>query len=147
MNGKEKKTTGACVCGALKFEFTGEPAMKALCHCLECQHRTGSAYTTNLLIPRTNFTFKPSSPSVMKTYTFTQSDTGLHFKTTFCGECGTLISKANDEAEDFKPVYIVGAGCLDDGIGSAKPDAELWVGHRANWLPAMDGAAQLKGFS
>jgi len=146
MNRTEKKTTGACVCGALKFEFSGEPATKALCHCLECQHRTGSAYTTNLLIPRTAFKFLPSSPSVLKNYTFTQSDTGLKFKTTFCGECGTLISKENDEADDFKPIYIVGAGCLDGGIGG-KPDAELWVGHRAAWLPALDGAAQMKGFT
>ncbi|WP_349236418.1 GFA family protein [Bosea sp. UNC402CLCol] len=33
-----------CSCGQLRITCRGEPAIVALCHCRECQRRTGSAY-------------------------------------------------------------------------------------------------------
>lgn len=33
----EMTTTGSCMCGAVKYEFTGEPKVTALCHCTDCQ--------------------------------------------------------------------------------------------------------------
>jgi len=138
------KHTGKCACGAIKYEFEGEPAAKALCHCLECQHRTGSAYTTNLLVPRPAFHI---TAGTLKNWTFKQSETGLQFKTAFCGDCGTLITKENDEADDFKPIYILACGTMDEGIDACgEPGVEFFVPHRAGWLPELK-AAQLQGFS
>jgi hypothetical protein len=33
-----------CCCGALRAEVTGEPPRVGVCHCMECQRRTGSAF-------------------------------------------------------------------------------------------------------
>ena len=33
-----------CCCGSLRTEATGEPALVAACHCMECQRRTGSPF-------------------------------------------------------------------------------------------------------
>ena len=37
------KLEGGCYCGALRYVAEGEPAMKAECHCRECQYITGGA--------------------------------------------------------------------------------------------------------
>ncbi|KAF1961759.1 hypothetical protein CC80DRAFT_401211, partial [Byssothecium circinans] len=34
---------GACMCGKICFEISGEPL---LCHCLDCKRLTGTAYST-----------------------------------------------------------------------------------------------------
>jgi len=33
-----------CCCGSLRAGATGEPALVAACHCMECQRRTSSAF-------------------------------------------------------------------------------------------------------
>ena len=33
-----------CCCGALSAEVEGDPAVISLCHCLECQRRTGAPF-------------------------------------------------------------------------------------------------------
>lgn len=30
------------MCGAINYEYTGEPAVTALCHCVDCQKWTGA---------------------------------------------------------------------------------------------------------
>ncbi len=32
----------ACSCGQLRLTIEGEPSRIAMCHCLECQRRTGA---------------------------------------------------------------------------------------------------------
>ena len=36
--------TASCSCGQLRIEVQGEPRGIGLCHCLECQRRTGSVF-------------------------------------------------------------------------------------------------------
>ena len=33
-----------CCCGACSIDVEGDPALNALCHCLNCKRRTGSAF-------------------------------------------------------------------------------------------------------
>ena len=36
-----------CACGWLRATCAGEPVRSSVCHCLECQRRTGSAFGSN----------------------------------------------------------------------------------------------------
>jgi hypothetical protein len=36
--GSEKNRTGACFCGTVKFEVSGEPVAMGYCHCASCRH-------------------------------------------------------------------------------------------------------------
>ena len=36
----------ACSCGQLHLTIEGEPSPTAMCHCLECQRRTGAVLAT-----------------------------------------------------------------------------------------------------
>ena len=66
----------------------------------------------------------------------------------FCGYCGTTVSKAGD-AEAFKDIVLVQAGTLDDikEIEAADPEAELYVSRRVPWLPALNGKGQMWEFT
>lgn len=98
-----------------------------------------------MLVPRTTLKVTSGTP---KHWTFTQSDSGLQFQTSFCGDCGTMLFKQNDEADDLKPLYIVMGGTLDGGLSvGGKPQSELWVGHRGDWLKPLEGVQQCKGFT
>ena len=42
--------TGSCQCGAVRYEITREPIVTAVCHCLECQTFSASAFSITMLI-------------------------------------------------------------------------------------------------
>ena len=41
-----------CCCGSLRAEVTGEPWIVAICHCTECQRRTGSTFGVSAHFPK-----------------------------------------------------------------------------------------------
>lgn len=40
----ERERSATCTCGKLSIQYRDEPLKISLCHCLECQRRTGSAF-------------------------------------------------------------------------------------------------------
>ncbi|CAI6098945.1 unnamed protein product [Clonostachys chloroleuca] len=133
--------TGSCICNKLKFSFTGEPKQTAVCHCLQCQKLSGSAFTYNLLVPREDFKWTSGSP---KAGTFKQ-ESGIMVEYFFCPDCGTIIAKQTDK-EDFKPFSIVQAGTVDGFDTKRKPDAEFWVSRKADWVQPIPGVPQMAKF-
>ena len=47
--------TASCRCGQLKAIVTREPVRVSVCHCLDCQKRTGSAFSMNMPVLREGF--------------------------------------------------------------------------------------------
>jgi hypothetical protein len=141
---------GSCICNAVQYSFTGEPAMQVLCHCIPCRKISGGPYTTNLIMPLTSLTITSGS-SLLKTFSLAHP-TGMTLKYHFCETCGTKMYKEGDQGA-FVGMAIVQAGTLDGGegnemgVGDVKLGAELWVKERVKWLGAMEGIAQCAGFS
>ncbi|PMD49080.1 hypothetical protein L207DRAFT_560581 [Hyaloscypha variabilis F] len=112
-------TKGSCMCGAVKYEFTGSPAAKALCHCTDCQKWSGSAYTSNVAVPRSVFTLL-SGKETLKTW-----DT--------IGDSGKIMPEM---------MFIKGGG-LDGGKADlGNVDVELYVKNRVGFLGKLEGAKQ-----
>ncbi|HWI87458.1 MAG TPA: GFA family protein [Sphingomonas sp.] len=42
----------SCSCGRLRLTCAGEPVRISICHCLECQKRTGSVFATQARFSR-----------------------------------------------------------------------------------------------
>jgi len=78
--------TAACTCGRLSIACAGEPDKVSLCHCLECQRRTGSAFGLAAFFDRA--AIRPTGPS--QTYERT-SDGGHPVRFHFCGRCGSTV--------------------------------------------------------
>ena len=47
------KTTGHCLCGAIQYEYDGEPLEAVHCHCDSCRRQTSSAVATFVMVPQT----------------------------------------------------------------------------------------------
>jgi len=80
-------TTGSCMCGAIKYEYSGEPAVTALCHCTDCQKWTGGAFTSNAVVPRTAFKVTKGKPASWDGV----GESGKVNKHFFCSTCGRIL--------------------------------------------------------
>lgn len=45
---QQPKYHGSCLCGAVEYELTGEPFTHLVCHCVNCQKVTGTAFASNV---------------------------------------------------------------------------------------------------
>ncbi len=99
------KLEGGCYCGALRYTAEGEPAMKAQCHCRECQYISGGAPNLFMLMPADGFRYTRGEPK-----TFTRSDLERPVTREFCADCGThLITR-----RPGLPFVVLKIGTLDD---------------------------------
>jgi len=139
-------SSGSCLCSKVKYTFTSEPAMQAVCHCNECHKVSGSAFTTNLIVPTTNFKITEGA-DVLKSYVVPHQS-GMDLTLYFCSNCGRTLYKEGS-ADAFKGTVIIQAGSVDEGntLENFKVGGELWVKQRVPWLGALDGAGQLQEFS
>ena len=69
------------MCGDVAYEYSGEPAATALCHCTDCQKWSGGAYTSNVVVPRKDFKVVKGTP---KHYNV-KGDSGKMNDHWFCG--------------------------------------------------------------
>lgn len=117
--------TAQCSCGSLRAETTGEPAVVAVCHCRECQRRTGSVFATNAYF-RTE-QVQSSGPS--KVYT-RDGEEGRKVRIHFCPECGTSVYWH----ADFLPRHVgVACGAFADP-GLPPPTLSAWEETRPPWV-------------
>ena len=75
-----------CCCGSLRAETTGEPALVAACHCMECQRRTGSAFGVSTTFRKE--VVHTEGPN--KVYA-RGSDAGRKIYYHFCPDCGSMV--------------------------------------------------------
>ncbi|KAL2407232.1 hypothetical protein ABEF95_004236 [Exophiala dermatitidis] len=132
--------SGSCFCGNIKVEYTGDPAMTALCHCADCRKISGGLYSYNIVVPSSNFTVSDGTPKeISKT-----ADSGKTIINGFCPECGTTLYRYGDSFGGKDGMRIIKAGILDDVgvINSNKPGVELFAPERVKWVASVDGAAQ-----
>jgi hypothetical protein len=123
----------SCCCGALKVTCAAEPVRVSICHCLECQRRTGSAFSYNARFDGAAVTVE--GPSA--TYT-RQGDSGkmLHFH--FCPACGSTVYWLLDAAPG---VMAVAAGAFADPSFMA-PRVSVYEQRKHNWVQLPDTIAE-----
>lgn len=157
-------TTGSCLCGAIKYSFTGAPVSRVLilsllflsrqtvssltsihrtdihqilCHCLDCRKISGSHYADNALLASSQLTLVAGAP---KTYTVEPKEEGPNSNITshFCGDCGTTLWRSGEGFEGYVSVRL---GTLDDPewVGKMKPDGHYFEERKVDWLPELIG--------
>lgn len=99
-----------------------------------------------MMLPTASITYNDSSP--LKKVTIPHHEAGFPMTITFCAECGSGMSKEAD-AEAFKGMVIVFAGCLDgEGVlEGVRPQAEMWTKYRVGWRGELEGVRQCVGFA
>jgi hypothetical protein len=75
-----------CSCGQLRIETSGEPFRVSVCHCLNCQRRSGSAFAVQARFALANVVVEGRSSEYVLT-----GDSGQHATFHFCPGCGTTV--------------------------------------------------------
>lgn len=121
---------GSCLCGAVKYEVTGEPKRFLYCHCSRCRKATGTGHASNLFL----------QPGVLKWLSGEEQIRAFkvpearRFTNQFCATCGSRLPR---QAKDTD-IVMIPAGSLDDEA-PIKPEARIFSESRARWSCSGDG--------
>ncbi len=96
----------ACSCGQLSVTTEGEPVRISICHCLECQKRTGSVFGAQARWPRDQVKLDGASSAWVRT-----ADSGHQLTFHFCPTCGTTVYYWTHDQPD---VIAVALGAFAD---------------------------------
>ena len=116
---------GGCLCGDVRYSASGEPVVTSICHCRDCQRRTGSAFVEVVAVPKEAF----SVQGRLQTFTNT-GDSGRKLDRKFCPRCGSPVFV---EAEGFPGMALIMGGTLDD-TSWLKPTMALFCASAQPWL-------------
>jgi hypothetical protein len=118
----------SCSCGQLSVTCEGEPVRISMCHCFECQRRTGSVFGTQARFPRDQVT----EISGRATRFTRHADSGNSVTFSFCPVCGTTVYWELGGAPD---VLAVAVGAFADPSFPA-PRHSVYEERRHAWAMA-----------
>jgi len=112
------------MCGAVRYECTGEPLFMGNCHCRDCQRASGGAYNAAIGVPR-------NAVKVTGEVKYFESkvDSGNITKRAFCQNCGSRLFSLPPFAPDL---MVLTAGSLDDP-SIFKPAMDIYVSSAQSW--------------
>ena len=123
--------TGGCLCGAVRYTLKSDPLATAVCHCTHCQKQSGAMFSTNLVVPESQY----AQTGETKVYE-DKGDSGQAVLRCFCAACGSpILSKAGI----MPGMVLIKAGTLDDFSGLT-PAIEVYADHAAAWVAPVAGA-------
>lgn len=120
------RTSGRCLCGAIQYEFNGEPLEILYCHCDSCRRQTSSPITTFVMVRADSLRFTRgeeqhyvSSPGIRRS---------------FCATCGSPIAYRTERRPDVVDLY---AGTLSDP-SCVVPSSHVHAEEQLPWLEVLD---------
>jgi hypothetical protein len=122
----------ACVCGALTVSVSAPPLHIHACACLDCQRRSGSAFTCTAFFPEAAVEICGEFHSFRRI-----ADSGRINEASFCPMCGSSVLS---RLEGLPGVVGVAVGCFGDPAFE-KPGTLYWTIRRHGWLATPLGAA------
>lgn len=122
--------SGGCLCGAIRYSYSGDPLITAVCHCRHCQRQGGSAFSVVLAIPSANYT----QAGMTKVFE-DRGESGQPVHRHFCGDCGSPIVSI---ADAIPGLTIIKAGTLDDP-STVQPTQEAYCSQAWPAVPAFRG--------
>jgi len=124
--------TGSCLCGAVAYEFEGEPRIVVNCHCSKCRKATGSAVATWVLVPLAAFRWQRGEEQLQS---FASSDEARRL---FCRTCGAAVGNLSRK----RPTLMhLSAGTLDSAP-ALQVAFHLHVSSKAPWFTITDSIPQ-----
>ena len=124
--------TAACACGQLRITVHGAPRGVGVCHCLECQRRTGSVFAALASFEA------PFEVAGHATEYVRAGDAGARFRFRFCPTCGSTVFHTEEGVEGSVGVAV---GAFGDPSFPA-PQVSVYDCRRHPWvrLPASVAA-------
>ena len=131
MTEKHVPITGGCLCEAVRYESTEDPATAATCHCRTCQKGYGGPFTAAVAFRKSAFTITKGELKYYESSKFARRG--------FCSECGSPILL---DFKSFVPFsgehFFVRMGSLDNPE-KYKPEFHYGVEAQLPWIHFDDG--------
>jgi hypothetical protein len=125
-----KTRTASCTCGQLTAVTPFEPVRVGVCHCLNCQRRSGSVFAIQARFPIDQVQRSGTSTS----YAIT-GDEGTQATIHFCPNCGTTVWYVNQGMEDLIAIPV---GTFADPH-FPPPSRSVYEDRRHAWVTLPDG--------
>jgi hypothetical protein len=119
----------ACSCGQLRVTCAGEPVRLSMCHCLECQKRTGSPFGVQARFRRDRVTIEGRATEFTR---IADSGNGITFR--FCPACGSTVYWTGTALPD---VVAVAVGAFAEPNFPA-PRISVYERRRHPWVSVPD---------
>ena len=121
---------GSCLCGAVKYELSGEPKRFYHCHCERCRKASGTGHASNIMVKTDSLKWL-AGESLLKRFKVPEAE---RFFNLFCSECGSAMPRDVPEIG----MVVIPAGSMDHEI-TIKPEARIFWDSRAEWSCSGDG--------
>jgi hypothetical protein len=126
-----KNFSGGCVCRAVRYTCAAEPLLTLNCHCADCQHVSGAAFVSGLIVPA-NALVVEGEPRWHEV----TAESGHTARRGFCGRCGTqLFSESTASQGRWRGIR---AASLDDASWF-QPQMDIFTKSAQPWA-ALDPA-------
>ena len=121
---------GGCLCGAVRYKCSAEPIFFGHCHCRDCQHASGGAFSSVLAVPKKAFELTKGE----------YNESGGKVSRKFCPTCGAPLFS---ELVGNEQIWIIKAATLDDPSW-LEPGAHIWTCSSQPWAPMGDELPQFE---
>ena len=128
----QKKFSGACLCGQVRFEIHGEIGPFAYCHCTSCRRASGTAFAANGPVRKADLKWLSGRDGIGEY----ESSAGK-FRA-FCRGCGSPIYARHQTRPDW---FSFRLGLIDEDLPHAAT-AHFNVSEKASWHSVTDDLPQ-----
>ncbi|USG61229.1 GFA family protein [Sneathiella marina] len=119
------KRTATCRCGELSVTCEGEPVRVSVCHCLECQKRSGSAFAVQARWAEADVKISGKSKVWERL-----ADSGHKATYGFCPECGSTLTYV---IEGWPGVVAIPVGAFAD-LDFPAPCFSVYEHRKHSWI-------------
>jgi hypothetical protein len=127
---------GTCLCGQVKFELLADPLTFYVCHCTDCQRRTGGAAQPVMWVRRLDINVIDGEP-VLRVFDLGNA---RQRRSKLCERCDTRLWA---EPADKPNIAILRPGTLLNQ-NEFKPIAHLYVRSKQQWFSIPADVAQFE---
>lgn len=120
---------GSCLCGAVKYEVSGEPTRFYHCHCTRCRKATGTGHASNLFLQPGTLAWTTGEDQI-RSFKVPEAK---RFTNQFCVTCGSRLPRQAAGTD----IVMIPAGSLDVEA-PIPPQARIFGGSRSQWSCAGD---------
>jgi hypothetical protein len=132
------KIQGRCHCGTICYEAEVEPVSVNICHCLDCQRLSGSAFRAGIVVTADRFRLLEGKP---REYVKV-ADSGAKRVHAFCETCGSPVYSC---AAETPLSYTLRVGALEQSHMLGRPARQIWTKRRLPWMPPLGGVQEFEG--
>jgi hypothetical protein len=119
------KRIAACSCGQLTATTTEDPIRVSICHCLDCQRRTGSVFGAQARFRKDTVQIGGLSTQYVRV-----GDEGRKATFSFCPRCGATV---HYQVEGYEETIAIPVGAFAEP-GFPAPKFSVWEEDKHVWV-------------